>query len=313
VNNIYGLCPANDPVNNNPTKEDILKNMKQLENFIKKRGKPSLVTIARSLDGYTPAHLHQFIETELLRTIQSSIPNTKLEYIAEQVDPSIKPKPLSYIDKADVEEYKTEIAQTKRKDFADMGPIRRVKLRGIGMVEKFAKMRNIRVSEVFHHLSDFLAWKSNELKMNPQAHKRIGTKKPRPESYCYNIITHIHQPELSKLQCYEKTIKQLQDDPTVHQRIKESGKYTRVNIKLEVKASRSAFERWGDNAGIDLIHVMDEVDAHAAVDEVHQDVPFIYEEKGCSVGKINYSGSTMFYKTIRDRHPEFVEKLVASC
>lgn len=71
-NGYFGLCEDKIPFHHS-TKQEILENMKKLKALIEKLGDPTVVTIARSVDGFTPTFLHPFIEENLLKILDSSI------------------------------------------------------------------------------------------------------------------------------------------------------------------------------------------------------------------------------------------------
>jgi hypothetical protein len=175
-------------VRNNPSREEILNDMQQIGKLIRERGAPSLITISRSLDGYTPAHLHHLIESELLKIIRENVPNVDVKYYPGVDSLSKDSKSTRDLDPADVREFLEEIEEMTKQDFNEMEPIRKMKMRNIALVESYARRQNVRVTDVFHNVKHFLAWKKEELKKNP--HKQfLKKKKQQKKVRIFNIYS----------------------------------------------------------------------------------------------------------------------------
>ncbi len=92
ANGFFGVCSVGDPDHMFEQKQVIDNKMHQLERLL--RGinhKPSMITISRSLDGYTPYYVHPYLETSLLEMINRIWSETIVKY-AQGVEPS----PLAY-------------------------------------------------------------------------------------------------------------------------------------------------------------------------------------------------------------------------
>lgn len=72
TNNYFGVCANLIPAYY-ASREEILENIKYVGDFIRKFGKPAVITIARSLKGYTPPHLYPFIENNLLVELHNAL------------------------------------------------------------------------------------------------------------------------------------------------------------------------------------------------------------------------------------------------
>jgi hypothetical protein len=57
---------------------------------------------------------------------------------------------------------------------------------------------------------------------------------------------------------------------------------------------------------------MDEIDAGDAIEILHDDGPFVYEERGCDMAKRKFIGKK-FARVIASRHPEIAKRLVELC
>jgi hypothetical protein len=134
----------------------------------------------------------------------------------------------------------------------------------------------------------------------------------RPSSYCYTIVLHPRQKDSEQLQCYASNLQHLQDDHAIHKAIQLSGTKYRVNVHIEIKPNQNSFERWGQSKAMEVINSMSEIDAGDAIETIHNDQPFIYEEKDCDVGKIKFLGNR-FVRIVKDRHRELAPRLLEIC
>lgn len=79
---LFGVCTTRImPVCENPSEEEIALEMTKLEALLRKWSAPRLVTIARSLDGFTPAHLQVQIEEKLLAMLARVYGSNSIEYL----------------------------------------------------------------------------------------------------------------------------------------------------------------------------------------------------------------------------------------
>src|SRR5690606_13441154 len=96
TNEFFGICPNGHPYRE-ASKDEILKNIKKLGEFITLYGDPALITIARSSEGYTPAHLLPFIETHLLAELKKVIQRPlKIEYFPGLTKVDLKKTPKKF-------------------------------------------------------------------------------------------------------------------------------------------------------------------------------------------------------------------------
>jgi len=100
TNFLFGVCSSGDP-SYFASPSHITRRIEQIVQLIKEVGRdPYLISIARSLDGYVPKHLHAFIETKLLEALSEGVFDkpTKVYF-----KPHMTPGPISS-DKAQASE-----------------------------------------------------------------------------------------------------------------------------------------------------------------------------------------------------------------
>ncbi len=150
------MCSSHEhPVHMNPSVEEIEENMKHVGRLLRERGAPSVITIARSLDGYTPKDLQPMIESSLLATIAKEIPNINVQYHAVDM--------VEEEDEDGIIEMEYEVRSFTNSQFKRLRERRKTVLGNVRLLEQYAKKKNIRVVQVFAQKKEFNAWRLEQL------------------------------------------------------------------------------------------------------------------------------------------------------
>jgi hypothetical protein len=288
VNGFFGVCSAGDPVREHEDRSVIDAQIDKIGIMISQLpSKPALITIARSLDGYTPYHLHPYIERRLLYMLDKVLAE-KLEVVYYK---NLKPAPqsgdLRRPTGRNTEKYdrlRFTINRMTRSYLEKMIDMRKRVHQDINIVLSFLHKTGLDSEQfVKQFTKGFMKYKKavHDKLSNP----RIISEKERDTKICYHIVGIKYSKDMDLLKCWLNRITDLVDNTTTYVDVVwdelEPYEYEHF-LRIEKKDMVS----W----------ILDPVNREKAME--HSTNPFVIMRPGCTIDLTRYIGTTESTKDI---------------
>jgi hypothetical protein len=164
-NFLYGVCHYTDISHPVVTRDEIIKNLKMLQQLIHARGRPTVVTIARSCPDYTPEHLQQFIERNVIDMLKNEFKNVDVQYY-ESLKP-VQDNPLitdvTYFNQTRLTELENAIESLTDKQVVAMYKKNRKKLKQMALLRTYMDNSGASMFEIMVRPDEFINWAEYEL------------------------------------------------------------------------------------------------------------------------------------------------------
>lgn len=328
VNGLFGVCSSGDPVNNDPARTTIQAQINQVGEFVTMQGPPALITIARSSDGYTPAHLLGFIETTLIKTLKRAIEThpglprkvtVKFTRDLKAEKPHPESKKAFVANKKEVSSLAKRVYAMKKREVEDYIKYRTTQIRNMLLVHEYMHLRGFpNIHQFLQHFKEFKKWR-DELNKKTKADakkKKVAAKPSKKEeaakintdkekeahtkpavNYCYGIVAMSSDPTMKKLTCFVRQLRKAYDEQ-VHD------KGERVNINFQRVKTQHHFQNFIKSEKVELSQKAQNKDDQAKFDQ-HSTTPLIWEEVNCKPENTKYIGGTdAFVALMQQKHKD---------